>query len=1109
MAHSVGGRNVDLSKQEAELANNIRKATSIDETAPKRKHVRACIVYTWDHRSSTGFWNGMKVQPIQADEIQTFKALYTVHKVLQEGHKSALVEAQQHVGWIESLSRGMVGGIGGEGLRGYAPLIKEYIFFLLSKLRFHREHPEFNGTFEYEEYISLKSINDPNEGYETISELMTLQDQIDSFQKLIFAHFRAGSNNECRISALVPLVQESYGIYKFITSMLRAMHSTLGDDEALSPLRGRYDAQHYRLVRFYYECSNLRYLTSLITIPKLPQDPPNVLTEDENAPALPARPKNEVAKPKTPPPAQTDPEPINEFWKNEQARQQEEYAAEQARLQAQWEEAQRQQQAAQLQAQRDFEEQQRLQAEQQRLQLEALQRDQYNQQTQGRMAELERENLNARAQYERDQLMLEQYDRRMKALETELAQLNQNFQQQTQSKDDQIRALQEQVNTWRTKYEALAKLYSQLRREHLELLQKFKGVQLKAASAQEAIDRREKLERELKTKNLELADMIRERDRALHDKDRTTGGHRDELEKLRRELRMALDRAENADRSKGNELSALLSRHNREIADLEEALRNKTRALDETQSKLGEGSSDLERLLREREEELEIYKSSLDQTLLELNELRNGNGVADKAIDEQIDVMLLENIKKINDIIDSILQAGVRRVDDALYELDSANQAGNQNATGAYVLSQIEKAQSTAMEFSTAFTGFIADGPNSTHAEVIKTAHAFSNAIADVLGNTKGLTRFASDDKKGDQLIAAARRSATATIDFFRGIESYRLDGLEDLQKTDVVMNKNSGVQLALNNLSKLADAFAPKSKLTNQSGDLGELVDREMTNAAKAIDAATERLTKLMNKPRDQYSTYELKIHDSILAAAIAVTNAIAQLIKAATASQQEIVQQGRGSSMSKAQFYKKNNRWTEGLISASKAVARSTNMLIETADGVLSDRNSPEQLIVASNDVAASTAQLVAASRVKASFMSKSQERLEECSKAVTSACRGLVKQVQGIIESRQKDGDEDVDYAQLSGHDFKVRQMEQQVSSDTTLCNLVCACTLTIFAFRSRFCSWRMRSARRVTGSARCGKSRTRRRIDELDSFDVHSCYRIFSQETKRPEILAVLS
>src|SRR5438045_7096984 len=109
---------------------------------------------------------------------------------------------------------------------GYAPLIREYVDFLLAKLAFHRQHIEFNGTFEYEEYISLKSINDPNEGYETISDLMTLQDQIDTFQKLVFAHFRGVSNNECRISSLVPLVVETYGIYKFITSMLRAMHTS-------------------------------------------------------------------------------------------------------------------------------------------------------------------------------------------------------------------------------------------------------------------------------------------------------------------------------------------------------------------------------------------------------------------------------------------------------------------------------------------------------------------------------------------------------------------------------------------------------------------------------------------------------------------------------------------------------------------------------------------------------------------------------------------------------------------------------------------------------------------------------------------------------------------
>jgi huntingtin-interacting protein 1-related protein len=51
----------NILRSEAELAVNIKKATSPEETAPKRKHVRSCIVYTWDHKSSQSFWAGMKV----------------------------------------------------------------------------------------------------------------------------------------------------------------------------------------------------------------------------------------------------------------------------------------------------------------------------------------------------------------------------------------------------------------------------------------------------------------------------------------------------------------------------------------------------------------------------------------------------------------------------------------------------------------------------------------------------------------------------------------------------------------------------------------------------------------------------------------------------------------------------------------------------------------------------------------------------------------------------------------------------------------------------------------------------------------------------------------
>lgn len=91
---------------------------------------------------------------------------------------------------------------------------------------------------------------------------------------------------------------------------------------------------------------------------------------------------------------------------------------------------------------------------------------------------------------------------------------------QLTAKDELIRQLQQQIEAWKNKYDALAKLYSQLRGEHLDLLNKSKGFQLKANSAQEAIDRMERMERDVKSKNLELADMIRERDRARFDVDR-------------------------------------------------------------------------------------------------------------------------------------------------------------------------------------------------------------------------------------------------------------------------------------------------------------------------------------------------------------------------------------------------------------------------------------------------------------------------------------------------------------------------------------------------------------------------------------------------------------
>jgi hypothetical protein len=48
-------------------------------------------------------------------------------------------------------------------------------------------------------------------------------------------------------------------------------NSGTNDIDALEILRQRFNAQHYSLRKFYYECSNLKYLTGLINVPKLGQ----------------------------------------------------------------------------------------------------------------------------------------------------------------------------------------------------------------------------------------------------------------------------------------------------------------------------------------------------------------------------------------------------------------------------------------------------------------------------------------------------------------------------------------------------------------------------------------------------------------------------------------------------------------------------------------------------------------------------------------------------------------------------------------------------------------------------------------------------------------------
>lgn len=128
-------------------------------------------------------------------------------------------------------------------------------------------------------------------------------------------------------------------------------------------------------------------------------------------------------------------------------------------------------------------------------------------------------------------------------------------------------------------------------------------------------------------------------------------------------------------------------------------------------------------------------------------------------------------------------------------------------------------------------------------------------------------------------------------------------------------------------------------------------------------------------------------------------------ELIHKARDLQNEIVQRDRGTGSVK-EFYKRHHQWTEGLLSAAKNVGVGAQVLVNAADKVISGNGKFEELMAASQEIAASTAQLVVASKVKADRGSVRLSALSSASKGVTSATAnvlGTVKSGREVLEEK----------------------------------------------------------------------------------------------------------
>uniref|UniRef100_A0A8C5BWM5 I/LWEQ domain-containing protein n=1 Tax=Gadus morhua TaxID=8049 RepID=A0A8C5BWM5_GADMO len=211
------------------------------------------------------------------------------------------------------------------------------------------------------------------------------------------------------------------------------------------------------------------------------------------------------------------------------------------------------------------------------------------------------------------------------------------------------------------------------------------------------------------------------------------------------------------------------------------------------------------------------------------------------------------------------------------------------------------------------------------------------------------------------------------------------------------------------------------------QQGELGDLVEQEMAATSAAVESAASRIEEMLNKSRAVDTGIKMEVNERILASCTELMQAIKALVLSSKDLQRDIVESGRGAASMK-EFYVKNSRWTEGLISASKAVGWGATVMVDAADLVVQGKGKFEELMVCSHEIAASTAQLVAASKVKADKDSSNLQRLQQASRGVAQATAGVVASTKS--GKSQIEETDTMNFTSMTLTQIKRQEMDSQV-------------------------------------------------------------------------------
>jgi len=308
--------------------------------------------------------------------------------------------------------------------------------------------------------------------------------------------------------------------------------------------------------------------------------------------------------------------------------------------------------------------------------------------------------------------------------------------------------------------------------------------------------------------------------------------------------------------------------------------------------------------------------------------------------------------------------------------------------------------------------------------DIINGAKIAEEAIKAILSNIS--SKAPSQDVQR-ALLEAAQNASRAMLELLNTVKSGDRDNPQvKLQ----IQTKGEDLTSLLNELVGVCNQYPEAMSLSLVEDNLEYKAEQQLLAAIELIKKAQQELSMTVipekgKKERSFGQVVGLEIDDyeittELLEAVKEVVSCGSILLECAIVAQNERKEQNKNNVK-----YKNDPTWANGLISSSKSVAQSLMLLVRACNAAVRGELEEEAIIALSSTVAAATAQLVTASRVRANPNSKAQKDLDGSAKQVARSTDRMVKTAKKFTELREKIED------QIPQNPNLINKLEQQMS------------------------------------------------------------------------------